>query len=189
MSDDTPVDYYELLQLSPNAEPETISRTYRLLAQRYHPDNQETGNEARFRELHDAYAILSDPERRAKYDVAYQLHRQDRWRLVTAGGQSEDDFALEHVFRLTMLEALYTKRRTDPGAPSLYPTDLETMLGRPREHLEFTIWYLLQKKYVARDDQSRLVITADGVDHLEENYRVNGNRRRLSGGGEAKVQV
>jgi len=63
------------------------------------------------------------------------------------------------------------------------------MLGRPREHLEFTIWYLLQKKYVARDDQSRLVITADGVDHLEENYRVNGNRRRLSGGGEAKVQV
>jgi curved DNA-binding protein CbpA len=180
MADETAVDYYELLQLSMNAEPETISRTYRLLAQRYHPDNQATGNEARFRELHQAYTVLSDPEQRAKYDIASQRQRQERWRLVSAGAESEDDFAFEQVFRLTLLEALYTKRRTDPGAPSLYPADLENMLGRPREHLEFTTWYLLQKKYVARDDQSRLVITADGVDHLEENYRVNMHRRRLT---------
>ena len=72
------------------------------------------------------------------------------------------------MFRLTLLEALYTKRRTDPGSPSLYPGELETMLGRPREHLEFTIWYLLQKKHVARDDQSRLYYS----------------RRRGSSGGE-----
>jgi curved DNA-binding protein CbpA len=180
MADDTPVDYYELLQLSMNAEPEMISRTYRLLAQRYHPDNQETGNEGRFRELHQAYTVLSDPEQRAKYDIASQRMRQERWRLVSAGAQSEDEFAFEQMFRLTLLEALYTKRRTDAGAPSLYPAELETMLGRPREHLEFTIWYLLQKKYLARDDQSRLVITADGVDHLEQNYRVNLTRRRLT---------
>ena len=49
------VDYYELLQISPNAEPETIHRVYRLLAQRYHPDNRETGNAQKFRQLHDAY--------------------------------------------------------------------------------------------------------------------------------------
>ena len=179
MADDKPVDYYELLQVSTNAEPETINRTYRLLAQRYHPDNQTTGNVARFRELHEAYTVLNDPEQRARYDIVYQQHRQDRWRLVSAGVQSEDDFALEQMFRLTMLEALYTKRRTEPGSPSLYTSDLETMLGRPRDHLEFTIWYLLQKKLVTRDDQSRLVITADGVDHLEQNYRANVSRRRL----------
>jgi curved DNA-binding protein CbpA len=179
MSDGTPVDYYELLQVSPNAEPETISRTYRLLAQRYHPDNQETGSEAKFRELRDAYSVLSDPEQRARYDVSYHRQRQDRWRLVSSGAQSQDDFALEQMFRLTMLEALYTKRRADAGSPSLYTSELETLLGRSREHLEFTIWYLLQKKFVVRDDQSRLVITADGVDHLEENYRANLNQRRL----------
>jgi hypothetical protein len=116
MADDKPVDYYELLQVSTNAEPETINRTYRLLAQRYHPDNQTTGNVARFRELHEAYTVLSDPEQRARYDIVYQQHRQDRWRLVSAGVQSEDDFALEQMFRLTMLEALYTKRRTEPGS-------------------------------------------------------------------------
>lgn len=188
MSDDTPVDYYELLQVSTNAEPETINRTYRLLAQRYHPDNQVTGNEARFRELHNAFTVLSDPEQRARYDIGYQRQRQDRWRLVSSGAQSEDDFAIEQVFRLTMLEALYTKRRADPGSPSLYSSDLDTMLGRPREHLEFTIWYLLQKKFVTRDDQSRLVITADGVDHLEENYRVNLNRRRLPAANDPNVR-
>ena len=38
-------DYYELLQISPNAEPETIHRVYRLLAQRFHPDNGQTGDD------------------------------------------------------------------------------------------------------------------------------------------------
>jgi DnaJ-class molecular chaperone len=44
-------DYYEVLQVSDTAEPETINRVYRIFAQRYHPDNRETGNEARFRGL------------------------------------------------------------------------------------------------------------------------------------------
>jgi curved DNA-binding protein CbpA len=188
MTDDMPVDYYELLQLSTNAEAETISRTYRLLAQRYHPDNQETGNDARFRELHQAYTVLSDPEQRTRYDIAHHRQRQDRWRLVSVGGKSEDDFAIEQMYRLTLLEALYTKRRTDPGSASLYSTELETMLGRTREHLEFTIWYLIAKKFVMRDDQSRLLITADGVDYLEENYRANLTRRRLSGSTDPAVK-
>ena len=62
------VDYYEILQISPNAEPETVHRVFRLLAQRYHPDNAETGNEAQFRVLNEAYRVLSDPEQRARYD-------------------------------------------------------------------------------------------------------------------------
>ena len=86
--------------------------------------------------------------------------------------------------RSQLLEALYTRRRTDPSAPTLRPSELETLLGRPREHLEFTIWFLLQKKFVGRDDQSRLQITADGVEYLEENYRANVQRRRLKASNE-----
>ena len=52
---------------------------------------------------------------------------------------------------------------------NIYSLDLEEMIGRPREHLEFTIWYLNQKKFVQRDDNSRLIITADGVEYLEAN--------------------
>ena len=54
------VDHYEVLQISPNADQETVQRVFRLLAQRFHPDNQATGNAARFRELHDAYQVLND---------------------------------------------------------------------------------------------------------------------------------
>ena len=53
------------------------------------------------------------------------------------------------------------------------------MMGRPREHLEFTIWYLYSKKLVIRDDGSRLLITADGVEYLEQNYRTSSLQRRL----------
>jgi DnaJ-class molecular chaperone len=66
------VDYYEVLQVSESAEPETISRVYRIFAQRYHPDNRETGNEVRFREITEAYHVLSNPERRAQFDATHQ---------------------------------------------------------------------------------------------------------------------
>ena len=171
-------DYYEILQVSDNAEPETINRVYRIFAQRYHPDNQETGNEQRFREITEAYHILSNPEKRAQYGATSQKRRQDRWRLVSAAGQSENDFELEQVVRLTVLEVLYTKRRLDSQNPGIYLRELEKMIGRPREHLEFTIWFLNQKKLIGNDD-SRIYLTADGAEYLEESYRSNLQRKRL----------
>ena len=174
-----PLDYYEALQVSPSAEFDTIQRIYRLLAQRFHPDNGETGDAARFRVVHEAYETLSDPERRAKYDVIHHQRKQDRWRLVSAGAKVEEDFELEQINRLTVLEALQAKRRLEPGADGMPVSELEALTGRPREHLEFTVWYLKEKKFVARDDSARLLITADGVDFLEHNYRANLRRKRL----------
>ncbi len=173
--DDPPLDHYETLQISSNAEPETVHRVYRMLAQRFHPDNGETGNTARFREVTEAYRVLSDPELRAQYDVGYQRQRQDRWRLVTTGAQAENDFASEQLVRLTLLEVLYTKRRVEPHEPGLYIVDLEKMIGRPREHLEFTVWFLLQKRFLQRADNSALTITADGVEFFEQLHEKNGS--------------
>src|SRR5512139_3620080 len=114
MPEDVTADYYETLQISPNAEPETVHRVYRLLAQRLHPDNKETGNDAGFRMLSEAYHVLSDPERRAQYDVLHAHQRQARWRLVSIGAQSENDFETEELVRLTVLEVLYARRRIEP---------------------------------------------------------------------------
>ena len=69
MKNDSFVDHYELLQISPNAQPETIQRVYRLLAQIYHPDNKETGEQSMFEQVLHAFRVLSDPETRAAYDV------------------------------------------------------------------------------------------------------------------------
>ena len=177
MPDGQPVDYYETLQISPNADPDTVQRVFRLLAQRFHPDNAETGNADRFRELHDAYSVLSDPEKRARYDATHQRQQQERWRLVSAGAQAENDFEAEQAARLTVLEILYARRRAEPDNPSFSPYELSQLTGQPREHLEFTIWYLNQKKFVTRDDQSRLTITADGVDFVEAQHPTNIKRR------------
>src|ERR1051325_5829295 len=171
-------DYYEVLQVSDSAETETINRVYRIFAQRYHPDNRETGNEARFREITDAYHVLSNPEKRAQYDATNQNRRRDRWRLVSEGATSENNFEFEQAVRLTGLEALYTQRRIDQQNPGIYFRRLERMVGRPREHLEFTIWFLNQKKLISNDD-SRMYLTADGAEYLEESYRSNLQRKRL----------
>jgi len=179
MSEQRP-DYYEVLQISPSAEPDTVHRVYRLLAQRFHPDNRETGSDKRFRELTEAYQVISDPVRRAEYDVAYEHQQQQRWKLVATGADEDNDFNAEHQLRLTMLEVLYTRRRVEPQDPAMTPLDLEALIGRPREHLEFTTWYLLQKKFITRSDNSALTITADGVDHLEQHYQRVPQRRRLN---------
>jgi curved DNA-binding protein CbpA len=178
-------DFYEVLQISSNAEPETIHRVYRLLAQRYHPDNRETGNEGRFRELSEAYQTLGDPERRAKYDIAYGRIRQERWRFVSTGNNAENDFEAQQLVRLTVLEVLYTRRRTDAYNPSVSPIDMESLTGIAREHLEFTFWYLIQKKYITRADSAMLTITAEGAEYLEGNYRETLQRRRLNPSPEA----
>jgi len=177
--DSTSVDYYEVLQISVNAEPDTIHRVYRLMAQRFHPDNQETGNEIRFRQIREAYDILSDPDRRAQYDVTHAQRRQARVRVVNEGVRAENDFQLEQIVRLSTLEALYAQRRVDPAKPGIFLLDLEELVGTPREHLEFTLWYLVEKGLIKRGDNARLLITAEGVDFLEQNYQVNLQRRRL----------
>ncbi|HKB13113.1 MAG TPA: DnaJ domain-containing protein [Vicinamibacterales bacterium] len=162
-------DHYETLQISANAEPETIHRVYRLLAQRFHPDNKDTGNAARFRELTEAYEVLSDPERRAQYDVVHQHFWRERWKLVEGSQSADVDVRGEQVARLTLLELLYSRRRTEPRTPAMSMLDIEALIGRPREHLEFSIWYLTQKKLVQRGDDSGLTITAEGVEYLEKN--------------------
>jgi curved DNA-binding protein CbpA len=174
------VDYYELLQISPNAEPETVHRVYRLLAPRWHPDNQHTGDAARFRALHEAYVVLSDAEKRAQYDVGTHNRRQARWFAPPPEERKNSDFEVEQIVRLTVLEALYVHRRSEPNNPGIFILDLEALTGRAREHLEFTVWYLSQKRYIQRTDNSRLVITAEGVDYLEANYQANLQRRRLA---------
>ncbi|GIV97303.1 MAG: chaperone protein DnaJ [Herpetosiphonaceae bacterium] len=69
MSSTAKRDYYEVLGINRNASQDEIKRAYRQLAKKYHPDhNREDGAEARFKEINEAYEVLSNPEKRALYD-------------------------------------------------------------------------------------------------------------------------
>lgn len=176
-TDDAVPDYYEVLQISPNADPDMIHRVYRLLAQRYHPDNTETGDEAAFRQIMDAYKTLSDPEKRAAYDVNLHTYRQMRWKIFDQKLALNSKMA-EKSKRRGILDLLYNARRQQPATPTMTLHELEDLLGCPREHLEFSLWYLKENALIARADNGRVMITAKGVDwaEAEEAERIREDR-------------
>jgi molecular chaperone DnaJ len=65
-----PKDYYSILGVGKGASADEIKKAYRAMAMKYHPDkNKEKGSEDRFKEINEAYAVLSDPEKRQQYDT------------------------------------------------------------------------------------------------------------------------
>ena len=158
-------DLYEDLQLSPNASAETVERVYRLLAKRYHPDNQDTGNAQKFSEVHDAYELLTDPARRAAYDVSYGQFRSDTWRVFDQRSADDDRENDRQIFQ-GILSLLYAARRQNPQHGGLGSVSLEKTLGCPREHLEFPLWYLKARGWIERLDTGQFAITVDGIDKV-----------------------
>jgi len=166
MSTEPFVDHYEILQVSPNADVDTIERVFRHLARRWHPDNLQTGDTERFQRLVDAYRTVVDQEKRAAYDVQYQAGWTHQWRLVQEA-IDPDGFTDDRMLRERLLMLLYGQRRQDMRNPGLSILALEQLLECPSEHLEFHLWYLKEKEWVSNTDRGFLTITAAGVDQVE----------------------
>jgi curved DNA-binding protein len=162
------MDHYEFLQISPNAQPDTIQRVYRFLASRFHPDNVQTGDPEKFLLLNQAFEVLSDPERRAEYDLKLKT-KQSQPSPAFESVDFLDGIDGEVNRRLAVLSLLYRRCRANVHDPKISLRDLETAMGFPREYLDFTTWYLKTKKYITREDNSDFALTALGVDYVESN--------------------
>lgn len=180
-------DYYEFLQISPNADLDTIHRVYRFLATRLHPDNP-TGDPEKFKVLQAAYDVLSDRSRRAEYDMKRKAHAAQP---LSETVDFMDSLEGETNRRLGLLAILYHRRRTNSAKPEVSLSEIEERMGFPRDYLDFTLWYVRQKGYVAKTDGAQYTLTADGVDFVEQ-HRVGMpslNRMLLTSGSQETTAV
>jgi len=176
------VDYYELLEISPNANSETIERVFRYFAMRYHPDNQDTGNESRFSEILEAHNVLKDPVKRAQYDIQHKDHSNLRTELI---GDASNNTTIERdvAIQAKLLSLLYVKRRQDVNNPGIGDTEIERLSGCPREHLEFHLWYLKAKGWIGRIENGTFAITVEGIDRANSEHRRDTTIRLLDHAG------
>ena len=179
MSQDSFVDYYEDLQVSSNADQETIERVHRLLAKRYHPDNRVTGDSEKFRIITSAYKVLSDAEKRAAFDAIYENARNQQLKALSKVSPSEDFENDQHI-RHAILSILYIDRRKNPSDSGVGSWRLEKLLEWPEKILEFHIWYLKEKNWIQRVDTGGFAITASGVEVVEEDRSILGKNRLLT---------
>lgn len=153
--------YYELLELSQNANHETIERMFRYLAAKWHPD--AGGDKERFSLLVTAFETLKDPASRTAYDISLKQQQEKDSNLVAHASQAGPDTVDRHK----LLCLFYAARRQGGKRPSLGTVTVESMMNCPAEVLEFHLWYFREKGWIQRADNGGFVITAEGVDQVE----------------------
>jgi curved DNA-binding protein CbpA len=166
MNDNSFIDYYEILQISPNAHADTIDRVFRYFAQRYHPDNQDTGDVEHFKNVVRAHETLIDPVKRAQFDHQYKAFIQSRWHLKKALNDDEtleSDLLIQH----RILSLLYLTRRRNMGDPGLGTMAISDILDLPYEKLKFHIWFLKEKRWITRTENGLLAITVEGIEKVQ----------------------
>jgi curved DNA-binding protein CbpA len=173
------IDYYEILEISPNANAGALERMFRYLAQRYHPDNPETGDRDRFDLVLEANATLKDPAKRAQYDIR---HKERAGTRTASAENLADATGIERDVDIQnrLMSIFYVRRRQnirDPGVPDF---ELERLLDSPIEHLEFHIWYLKAKGWIERLDNGMLAITIAGVDRANSEHKSRTINRLLT---------
>jgi molecular chaperone DnaJ len=133
-------DYYEILGIDRNATKEEIKSTYRKLALKYHPDrNKSPDAEEKFKEISEAYAILSDDEKRRTYDMYGQAGIGDRYTAEDIfRGVDFDDIFRDMGFGFgSIFDSFFGRRRWAPpqrGYDLQY--DLEISLEEASTNLE-----------------------------------------------------
>ncbi len=92
-----PHDYYQILGIPRTASEEEVKKAYRKMAHQYHPDKQG-GNEAKFKEVNEAYQVLSDPRKRSSYDNFGSAYNDGAFSAGGGSAYGGQDFDFSDIF-------------------------------------------------------------------------------------------
>ena len=123
------IDYYKILGLPKDASDQDVKKAYRKLARKYHPDLRpnDTDAQKKFQQINDANEVLSDPEKRKKYDVygenwrhadEIEKSRSERQTRGASFGAGRQDFATGDTE--SFFEALFGRRPNSQGQPTVF---------------------------------------------------------------------
>ena len=123
-------DFYQVLGVSKDASEAEIKKTYRSLARKFHPDSNpnDPSAEARFKEISEAYSVLSDPQQRAEYDQIRAMQAGKVKVFVALGGN----------FVAATPDLAYTSKALESCQSSFRMLDAET-------NFQMGHWYPVRK--------------------------------------------
>ena len=114
----------------------------------------------------EAHDTLKDPASRARYDIQHGNHSGFRTKLAEEASNTKG-IERDDVIQDKLLSILYIKRRQDMDRPGIGAFELARLLDCPREHLEFHLWYLKAKGWIAKLENGMFAITVEGVDRAK----------------------
>src|SRR5579872_4440478 len=128
-------DYYKTLGVKKNASEKEIKSAYRKLARKYHPDVNpgDKTAETKFKEINEAQAVLTDPEKRKKYDtLGPDWEKRFRQGYRPAGGTYTTTSAGPADFS-DFFETLFGQRGAQPNPGGGFDFDLGSIFGRGKD--------------------------------------------------------
>ena len=149
-------DYYTILGIPRTASADEVKKAYRKLAQT--SSWQKTGNEAKFKEVNEAYQVLSDPQKRSNYDTlgyayndggfgngqqgGYNFNQEDIWSMFGGGGRGERRGNSDDIFEMfsEMFGGYRQPNRSQNARVKIYLSKWR-LTERPRYHSGTGIWY------------------------------------------------
>ena len=195
-------DYYQVLGVEKTADPEEIKKAYRKLALKYHPDRNPNNPpaEAKFKKISEAYAVLSDPEKRKQYDsfgsdqFSQRFSREDIFR----------DFDLNEILRDLGFgggggagrRGSYSFRSGGGGDPfgDLFGQRRQNYYHQPPQKgddLQYNLNITLEESVFGADKKLSLKREGGRIDEINVKIPAGistGKRLRLAGKGEAGAQ-